>query len=388
MRGIFKIELLDLQGKKIGVLHYPHSSNMLIDPVLSRGINRAGSLSFKVFAAHPLYSNILFRQCYMRVWRDGDLTFECRPASIAEANGMKNVTCEGALAYLNDTIQWRKTYHNTTPAVYLQDKIDWHNARIGDDDPMRQFASVNCTVTNSTDNVYRQDNDLPNTLDNIQKKLVERLGGYVDVAYVVDRLLDQNGNVASETITKRLDYFPELPNVEDQQVRSGVNLLSCDKSTVADDFYTVLIPQGATPEGSDYPLDIQSVNDRYTYVACAAAVKQYGRIWATKTWQDVTVAANLKKIAQADVDAQYDRPESITVSAADLYYTGDSDVPLRYGMKIYVEDSPDGVSGWFDCTDEEIHLADPSQNKYTLGCRRSSVTRSLNERRKVLYYDG
>lgn len=386
MNSIFKIELLDLQGEKIGTLHYPHSPSMVIEPVLSRGTNRAGSLSFKVSAAHPLYSRILFRQCYLRVWRDGILIFECRPAAISEADGIKSVTCEGALAYLNDSIQWRKTYHDITPAEYLQDKIDWHNARV--DDPMRTFTSVNCTVTNSTDNVYRQDNDLPNTLDNIQKKLVERLGGYVDVAYVVGGMLDQDGNVISETVEKHLEYFPELPKLEDQKVRSGVNLLSCEKSTVTDDFYTVLIPQGATPEGSDYPLDIQSVNDGHTYVACAAAVKQYGRIWATKTWQDVTVAANLKKIAQADVDAQYDRPESITVSAADLYYTGDSDVPLRYGMKIYVEDSPDGVSGWFDCTDEEIHLADPSQNKYTLGCRRSSVTRSLNERRKVLYYDG
>ena len=88
------------------------------------------------------------------------------------------------------------------------------------------------------------------------------------------------------------------------------------------------------------------------------------------------------------MDAQYDRPESITVSAADLYYTGDSDVPLGCGMKIYVEDSPDGVSGWFDCTDEEIHLADPSQNKYTLGYRRSSISRSFEAREKVLYYDG
>lgn len=385
MRGIFKIELLDLQGKKIGVLHYPHSPAMVIDPVLSRGVNRAGSLSFKVSATHPLYSNILFRQCYLRVWCDGDLIFECRPASIAEADGMKNVTCEGALAYLNDTIQWRKTYHNTTPAVYLQDKIDWHNARIGDDDPMRQFASVNCTVTNSTDNVYRQDNDLPNTLDNIQKKLVERLGGYIDVTYVVDRSFDKDGNVVTESITKRLDYFPELPKMENQQVRSGVNLLSCDKSTVTDDFYTVLIPQGATPEGSDYPLDIQSVNNAHTYVECAEAVKQYGRIWATKTWQDVTVAANLKKYAQADVDAQYDRPASITVSAADLYYTGKSDVPLEAGTKIYVIDSPDEVSGWFDCTDEEIHIADPSQNKYTLGYRRSGITWSSQKRSKVLY---
>lgn len=386
MNSIFKIELIDLQGEKIGTLHYPHSPSMVIDPVLSRGTNRAGSLSFTVSAAHPLYNRILFRQCYLRVWRDGKLIFECRPASITEANGIKSVTCEGALAYLNDSIQWHKTYHDTTPAEYLQDKIDWHNARV--DDPMRTFTSVNCTVTNSTDNVYRQDNDLPNTLDNIQKKLVDRLGGYVDVSYVVGGVLDQNGNMVSETVEKRLKYFPELPKLEGQKVRSGVNLLSCEKSTVTDDFYTVLIPQGATPEGSDYPLNITSVNAGHTYVECDAAVEKYGRIWATKTWQDVTVAANLKKFAQADVDAQYDRPESITVSAADLYYTGDSDVPLGCGMKIYVEDSPDGVSGWFDCTDEEIHLADPSQNKYTLGYRRSSISRSFEAREKVLYYDG
>lgn len=88
--------------------------------------------------------------------------------------------CEGALAYLNDTIQWRKTYHDTTPTQYLTDKINWHNDRM---DSMRKFtAGITCTVTNSTDNVYRQDNDLPSTLDNIQKKLIDRLGGFVGLA--------------------------------------------------------------------------------------------------------------------------------------------------------------------------------------------------------------
>ncbi|OUM19997.1 phage tail protein [Butyricicoccus porcorum] len=378
--GIYKIELLDLRGEKIGVLHYPHSPNMLIDPVMSRGVNRAGTLKFNISVEHPYYEYIADRQCYLRVWRDGRLIFECRPIPpITRADGIKSVTCEGALAYLNDTIQWRKTYHDTSPAEYLQDKIDWHNARIGDDDPMRQFTSVDCTVTNSTDNVYRQDNDLPNTLTNIRKKLVERLGGYVDVTYTVMTEEGGNGNVVSQTVEKGLEYIPDLPKLEGQEVRAGVNLLSCETAASSDDFYTVLIPQGATLEGSDYPLDIQSVNDNHTFVECADGVAQYGRIWAVKTWQDVTDAANLKEKAQADVDSQLDRPESITVSAADLYYSGDSDAPLEYGHKIYVADSADGVSGWFDCTDEEIHIADPSQNTYTLGCRRSSITQLAGE---------
>lgn len=380
--GIYKIELLDLSGKRIGILHYPHSPNMLIDPVLSRGVNRAGTLTFDISVEHPYYDCIKDRQYYLRVWRAGHLIFECRPVPpITESGGIKSVTCEGALAYLNDTIQWRKEYHDTTPEEYLQDKIDWHNARV--DDPMRQFTEVNCTVTNSTDNVYRVDNDLPNTLDNIQRKLVERLGGYIDVAYLVTTIVDPNLNVLSETVEKGIQYFPELPK-GGQEVRSGVNLLSCETAASADEFYTVLIPQGATPEGSDFPLDISSVNDGHTYVECAEGIAQYGRIWATKTWQDVTVAENLKAFAQADVDSQMDRPESITVSAADLYYSGDSGVPLEYGSKIYVEDSPDGVTGWFDCTDEEIHIADPTQNKYTLGCRRSSITQpvSTETRRK------
>lgn len=172
---IYKVELLDLTGKRLGTLHYPHTNNQLIDPVLSRGINRAGSLTFDISAAHPLYNYVYRLQCYLRVWRGSELVFECRPVAVTETDDVKSVTCEGALAYLNDSIQWRKTYHNTTPAAYLQDKIDWHNARVGD--PMRQFTFVDCTVTNSTDNVYRVDNDLPTTLENIQKNWWNGLAG-------------------------------------------------------------------------------------------------------------------------------------------------------------------------------------------------------------------
>lgn len=386
VRNVYKIELLDLRGTRTGILHYPHTNNQLINPVLSRGINRAGSLTFDISAAHPLYNYVYRLQCYLRVWSDAELVFECRPIAIIEEDDVKSVTCEGALAYLQDSVQWRKTYHNTTPAAYLQDKINWHNARV--DDPMRQFDFVNCTVTNSTDNVYRVDNDLPTTLENIQKKLVDRLGGYLDVAYNVKRVADQDGNVVSETITRGITYTPDLPELAGQTIRAGVNLLSCAAETASEDFYTVLIPLGATLEGSEKPLDISDVNGGHTYVECAEAVKKYGRIWATKTWEDVTVAANLKKYAQADVNSMFATPaESIEIAAVDLTYTNSKAVvPLRYGRKIYIDASRDHVQGWFDCTYEEIHISDPAANKYTLGGRRGTISVAA-ARRSVKYYD-
>ena len=88
-------------------------------------------------------------------------------------------------------------------------------------------------------------------MTNIQKKLVERLGGYVDVTYTVMTEEGGNGNVVSQTVEKGLEYIPDLPKLEGQEVRAGVNLLSCETAASSDDFYTVLIPQGATLEGSD-----------------------------------------------------------------------------------------------------------------------------------------
>lgn len=284
--------------------------------------------------------------------------------------------CEGALAYLNDTIQWRKTYHDTTPTQYLTDKINWHNDRM---DSMRKFtAGITCTVTNSTDNVYRQDNDLPSTLDNIQKKLIDRLGGYLDVDYVSQFEQDSAGSKHVIAITRGIKYIAELPELTRQSVRLGINLLSCEKERSVNDLVTLLIPTGATVESTGLPLTIEGVNDGHTYVESSVGVEIFGNIWGTHSWNDVTDASNLKAKAQEYVDDLFDQPWSVTISAADLMYNGESDVPLEYGHKILVESSRDNVAGWFDCTDEEIYLADPSKNKYTIGGRKSSLSKWMS----------
>lgn len=84
INAIYKVELLDQQGGRIGTLHYPHSANQLIDPILSRGVNRAGSLKFSIPYTHEFYSSVLFMQCYIRVYRFGFAIFECRPTQIVE----------------------------------------------------------------------------------------------------------------------------------------------------------------------------------------------------------------------------------------------------------------------------------------------------------------
>lgn len=363
--GIYEIDLFDRQENRIGVLHYPHSTNQLIDPILSRGVNRAGSLKFDICRTHPFYDALQYLQCYARVYRDDACIFECRPASINEKDGIKSIACEGALAYLNDSVQWRQTYKGYTPSQYLTAKIDWHNARV--DDAMRRFG-VNCTITGDLGDI--EDNDLPKTLENLQNKLVSRFGGYLDIEYtIIAESLGKTSNTLKDIV-----YHPDLPKLEGQRVQAAVNLLSYEKGLDISEMFTVLIPTGATDQSTGLPLTIQTVSDGHTFVECSDAIATYGRIWGTHNWPDISDPGELKTVAQAYVDGLFNQPWSITISAADLYYSGGSKVPLQYGTKIFIENSKDGISGWFDCTDEEIHIADPAKNKYTIGGKRPTIS--------------
>lgn len=107
----------------------------------------------------------------------------------------------GSLAYLLDNIVRPNTTQDTTISEYLSNLIDQHNLQV---EESKRFQLGTVTVSNSTDNVYRIDNDYSNTLSVIQDKLVNRLGGYLRV-----RML--NG-------VRYLDYLESYDSLSNQTI--------------------------------------------------------------------------------------------------------------------------------------------------------------------------
>lgn len=328
---------------------------VLIDPKLDLEVNKAGSFSFKMPPQHPRYNLPQKMLSCIQVFQDNEEVFNGRITGCKiDFYNRKYFTCEGQLAYLNDSIQRPAEYHHMTVRGYLESLIAEHNKQVAKD---RQFKVGIVTVTDSNDSLYRYTN-YNTTMKEIKEDLVDDLGGYLRVRNV-------NG-------TAYLDYISDYGNVSAQSIEFSENLLDFSRNTDVTDIATVFIPLGAKLEESpitalEQRLTIESVNDGSDSLVNLDAVKKFGYITKTITWDDVTTPQMLLYKANKYIaDYQWDSM-TLEVNAVDMHWT-DTDVEqFKLGDKIKVHSSLHGLDRYFPLSKMSIQLNSLSSSKFTLG---------------------
>lgn len=333
---------------------------------LTEQVNTTNTLTFTLPVFNPNYSKPQKMTSLIELYRNDVLIFEGR-VLYTEDNiiGNRTFTCEGSLAYLLDSIQRPKEYHNTTVQQYLMDKIEQHNAMV---ETQKQFTVGNVTVTNTTDNVYRIDNDYPNTLTNIQEKLVNRLGGYLNVR--------KSGNV------RYLDYLEEYGTTSEQKIEFQKNILDLSQRISAEDVITCLIPLGAKDETTELPLTIKDVNNGNDFIVDETAISLFGYIFGTNTWDDVTDPNNLKTKGEEFLSQNIKASVSIEVNAVDLSMLSVDINALDLGMSVEVISSPHNLDDFFVIKKKETKFLQPEDSSITLDTiiKRNTDQMSSNNR--------
>lgn len=318
--------------------------------VLTEQENTTNTLEFTLPANNPNVGKINKLSSYITLYQDDVLKFEGR-CLYYDDDILNNRTfnCEGSLSYLLDSIQRPAEYHDTTIRAYLIDKIQKHNAQV---EEVKQFMVGEVTVTNSTDNAYRIDNDYPNTLNNIQEKLVNRLGG---------RLV-----VRKTDSVRYIDYLGNYGPICEQTIEFKKNILDLSQRLSAENVITALIPLGANDEETGLPLTIKSVNDGLDYVYDKEAVSLFGWIFATKTWDDVTIANNLLSRGEEALQENVKAKWSITVNAVDLSMLGVDIESIEMGMLVPVISEPHGLNENFAVVKKVTNYLEPENSDITL----------------------
>ena len=120
---------------------------VLIDPKLDLEVNKAGSFSFKMPPQHPQYELPQKMLSCIQVFQDDEEVFNGRITECKiDFYNRKYFTCEGQLAYLNDSIQRPAEYHDMTVRGYLESLIASHNKQVKKD---RQFKVGICLLYTS-----------------------------------------------------------------------------------------------------------------------------------------------------------------------------------------------------------------------------------------------
>ena len=317
---------------------------------LTEQVNTTNTLTFTLPTMNPnkdvpqkLIPNI-------ELWEDNVLVFEGRVLyTDDDIVGNRTFTCEGSLAYLLDSIVRPNTTQDTTIQQYLQNLIIQHNSQV---EESKQFQVGTVTVTNSTDNVYRIDNDYSNTLKVIQEKLVNRLGGYLRV-----RLL--NG-------VRYLDYLAEYDTLSNQTIEFKKNILDLSNHISAENVITALIPLGAEVEETGLPLTIESVNDGKDFIYNQTAVNLFGWIYGVQTWDDVTVASNLKTKGQEALEANISSSVSISITAFDMSLVNADIDKIYLGDSVRVISQPHELDKYFIVKKREKKYMNPADSSITL----------------------
>lgn len=370
------------------VIHDPREEGVQISAgKLVEESGQSPTLSFTVQPTHPLW-RAFNRESVMNTEREIELTehetqkilFRGRIRKVSMSmNGSIDVTCEGAMAYLNDTtVRPYKTYDTdeidceiNAPAKageLFEWFIEQYNLRVSN--RCEKFkVGINAGVNFGA--LQRGTGTRPTTLKEMREKLTKLCGGYFRVRYVgEDNYLDWlNADGSSEAA---------------QSVELGQNLLDLNTGADGKDIYTAIVPVGKTGEGEDEK-DV-TIDDEHAYVGGGydivgdavvdtAMAERYGVIEKLMEYDHLNQPQALADKAVADLAAGK-LSDSITVSATDLHYADAAVQQIDYLQRVQVTSEPHGIDRMMLCVGRTINLVDPKATRYSFGAIEGTLTKS------------
>lgn len=340
----------------------------ILSGTLKTGVNLAGTLTFVLSPTHPYRDRVQVRRSVVTVYRDEKIYFRGSPNSVAEDdNNLATVTVEGALAWLNDSVQPFGEYHEMPLRTYLETLIANHNAATDD---FKHFTVGSVTVTDSNDSLYRHSN-FEHTKSAISDKLVSRLGGYLQVRW-------ENG-------VQYLDYLADFGHVNAQGVHFGQNLLTYARSLPSSSLATAIIPLGCRLKdetGKDTDERLQIDNGGKNYVWDEEAVEQFGWIFDTVIFDDVTLKENLLSRGYSTLESRKALPATVKLTAVDFGALDGRYERITVGDLLPVDSAPHNVDTFMMVAEMLENLTDSGKSTVTLNRTSATMTDNLISSKK------
>lgn len=355
---------------------YTIEETTIVSATLSLEVNMAGSLEITIPPTNQAYSAmepfeglttefIVYRNdlssTFVEYWRGRVIMVD------SDFWNNKVFTCEGELAYLNDTIQYPKEYNNTSISTFLRGVLTQHNDHVLED--AYKFYLGNVDVDGDSVKKYRSTN-YENTWTCINEKLLDKYSGII-------RLRKENGR-------KYIDYLEDYPVINDQEIMYGENLLDISKKYDFTNFATAVIPLGARLEHSRYAdldeyLTIAAVSyDDEIRIVNDETASWYGLKEVVLYFDDVDDPTTLyNKGVKYLNQFQYNKME-LEITALDLHYVDKDISSISLLDYIGVFSKPHNLSMKLPVTRMEIPILEPSRATITLNGSKRGVTNKLS----------
>lgn len=295
-----------------------NNNTKLLTGKITKNVDSIDSFQFSISPRSPYYNSFTGLTTFIKVTNTklNKVLFEGRvlpTTDSMESSGIldKEVTCEGLLAFLHDSVQDYYALSNNDLRAFLQHMIDVHNKQVDD---YKKIKLGVVTVTSPSDNVYKSIDDAKTTYETIQEKLIDKYGGEIRLRHETDGLY--------------LDYMPEISTKSGQDIRLTSNLVSLKRAIDPSTMYSIIKPLGARAEStgeaetnseiSQPRLTIETVNNGSPFLYSQKLIDKIGRVIHVETWDDVKTAAALKSKGQSTLDNQREVKEQFQITAVDL----------------------------------------------------------------------
>lgn len=331
-----------------------------------KGINTIDSFTFSMSPGNPGFNLINEFSTLVTAYNTNKDRYDfigrvLYAETTMDESGMitKTVTCESVLGYLCDSWQTYVDTKNWTVAGLLQHLLDCHNSLV---EGYKQFKLGTVTAKDNNDNLY-QAVQRENTWDSIKTKLIDKIGGELQVRVEEDGMY--------------LDYLDQIGEMKETEIALSVNMKSITREQDPTAFITRLIPLGyKLKDGeneTEQRLDISSVNGGKTYIDDEQAVAVYGIHVGVVEWDDVTDPTNLKNKGDAWLEENNKVQIKYSITALDLSLIGkvfdDFDVgnyhPIKNGL-IAVDDTARIIKKNIDVCEEVKSTMEVGDNFKTL----------------------
>ena len=335
-------------------------------------INAIPSFSFSIYPNNvgyqlltPFYTKVeVYDEKHRHIAFDGRVLV-VEPSMDSSGLILKRVTCEGKLAYLNDTIQEYCTPKNWTTKGLLQQILKVHNARV---DVSKVINLGNVQAVDANDNIY-VGIQYDSSWKTLVEKLVKKSGGEFQFRNV-------NGLLY-------LDYLKQTGEEKKTAIVLAKNMQSITQKIDSSSLITRLYPYGAKIKVKDESgneketeerLSISSVNAGKPYVEDAEYLSRYGVVETTQFWDDVNSLEILKSKGAAWLKENNRITVSYEIDAFDLSLIDVDSDELTVGNIYPVRNELLDIDEKLRVISRTIDVIEPHKTTLEFGSKKQTLT--------------
>ena len=358
------------------VLHDPYTDGLKIEGTIAKEINKVDNFTFKMYDQGVAEQIMPIKDC-IRVFntKTQEYDFEGRIFNISKGTDQNGApyfefVCEGLLGFLHDA-----GIGNGRGKKTLKEHLLY-------------FLGVYNRLIQSDEEKVIQAGNL--TYSQINRQLTfEWFPEDSTFEIVVNRLIGENGGelqLRREGENLYLDWLDNIGHISATPIHTGHNLLKDEKSSDFSDYGTVYVPLGAKIGDTLSRLTIQEVNDGSEYLYDSGRAT-FGRLMKWLVYDDVDDPAELKRLAQEDLDNQKFSKDQYTVSALDLSLNGLDIEGFKLGNGYVLTDDILQIKNEIlRVVKINIDINEPQLSNVTIGDKYTDLSEFQNDRARLADY--